>query len=88
MGLMSVAAVLVVVNPRISSAAPSVETGSLKGTVISHEGRPASHAIVEVHDYQTRRLITATRADENGFFKFDDLRVGQYIVYAELPRIA
>jgi hypothetical protein len=56
-------------------------TGTIKGRVIQGS-RPQPGLTVELRDEDGKKVIKATKADENGEFKFEDVPPGSYTMFS------
>ena len=66
-------------------AAPTPTTGTIKGRVVSDDGRPVTNATVVAQAATGAPAAKPTRADAEGKFVFEDLPAAAYVVIATAP---
>lgn len=67
------------------NATPTPITGTIKGRVVSDEGRPVTNATIIAQAATGAPAAKPTRVDAEGKFVFDDLPAAAYIVIATAP---
>ena len=73
------------VRPPKPEANEPVTVGTIKGRVVSNDGRPLTNANIMAQGVSGVPTIKMKRTDAEGAFVFDDLPAGLYIVLATAP---
>jgi Carboxypeptidase regulatory-like domain len=68
-----------------SNTAATSTTGTIKGRVVSNDGRPVTNATVMTQAVTGPPASKAARVDAEGKFVFDDLPAAAYIIMANAP---
>lgn len=71
--------------PEVKQAAPEAATGTIKGRVVSDDGRPLTNASLIAQGSSNMGASKVTRPDSEGRFVFDAMPPSVYTIYATAP---
>jgi hypothetical protein len=78
----TVAAMLLSGSPLFAAgpAAPQAQGATISGTAMTASGAPIPHALVQLRDLATNRILATTRTSGTGEFIFSGVPAGVYVV--------
>jgi hypothetical protein len=72
-------------RPEVKKATPGAATGTIKGRVVSDDGRPLTNASLIAQVNSNMGASKVTRSDAQGRFAFDELSPAVYTIFATAP---